>query len=507
MRIKSSINNIIFNFGGNIINSLLGFISRTVFIYVLGNAYLGVNGLISNILSMLSLTELGVGTAITFSLYKPIAENNENKIAGIMEFYKKVYRYIGIFIFIIGLIIMPFLKYIIKDYNIIKENINIIYFLYLINTMYTYLFTYKRTLIVADQKAYKIVPFTTIFRVMTILSQIVILITTRNFIAYLIVQIITTLIENICINGYIDKNYPVLKKCNEKIDNSELKVISKNIKAMMLHKIGDFCINSTDNIIISAFVNIVAVGIYSNYLMLIGMINQFVMIFFNSLTASLGNLIAKESKEKSFEIFNIMNFIGFWIYGFVAVCFYNLINPFITLWIGKENLLDEKIVVVIIINYFLTGMRVPVATIKSAAGLYSDDKYVPIIQSLINLVFSIILVQKWGLIGVFVGTLISSISLPCWYRPILIYKKIFKKSYIGYFINYVKYICILILNIFISKSLIRVISFELNWFIFSIMIIICLLIPNVTIILFYKKTKEFKYILDIVKRSIKWTRK
>lgn len=505
MRTKASINNIVFNLGGNVVNSLLMFVSRTVFISTLGTTYLGVNGLLTNILSMLSLTELGVGTAISFSLYKPIAEKDDKKIISIMAFYKKAYRYIGLFVFISGLIVMPFLKYIIKDYKVV-DNLYIIYFLYLLNTAYTYLFTYKRTLITADQKGYKLVPFTTIFKVITIILQIIVLVLTKSFILYLVVQLITSLLENIVVNRYIDKKYPILNNKSEKIEEKELKVIVKNIKAMMFHKIGDFCINSTDNIVISAFINITAVGIYSNYLMIINMINQFVMIFFNSLTASLGNLIAQEGREKNFKIFNIIDFMGFWIYGFVTVCFYNLMNPFITLWIGSQNLLSKGIVIVVILNYYLTGMRVSVSTVKGAAGLYDDDKYIPIIQSVINLVVSLILVQKIGLVGVFIGTLISSVVLPCWYRPMLIYKKIFKVSPLEYFIKYLKYLIIVVINILITSTLINLTCSTLNIFTFIIMLLISVIVPNIVILLLFWRSEEFKYLLEtatnILRRKI-----
>ncbi|MFR7935583.1 MAG: lipopolysaccharide biosynthesis protein [Clostridium perfringens] len=495
MRTKASINNIVFNLGGNLINSLLMFISRTVFINTLGTTYLGLNGLLTNILSMLSLTELGVGTAISFSLYKPIAEKDHKKVISIMAFYKKAYKYIGLLVFISGLIVMPFLKYIIKDYNLI-DKLYAIYLLYLVNTAYTYLFTYKRTLITADQKGYKLVPFTTVFKIITIVLQIIVLILTKSFIIYLVIQLITSLFENIVVNIYIDKKYPILNNKSEKIDEHELKVIVKNIKAMMFHKIGDFCINSTDNMIISAFISVTVVGIYSNYLMIINMINQFVMIFFNSLTASLGNLIAQEGKEKNFKIFNIIDFIGFWIYGFVTVCFYNLMNPFITLWVGPQNLLSKEIVIVVILNYYLTGMRVSVSTIKGAAGLYDDDKYIPIIQSVINLVISLVLVKKIGLMGVFVGTLISSVVLPCWYRPMLIYKKIFKESQIKYFVKYFKYLFIVVINVLVTSTLINLTCSTLNIFTFIIMVLISGLVPNIIIILIFWKSEEFKYLLD-----------
>lgn len=269
MRLKNTLNNIAFGLGGTLITTLLGFISRTVFINTLGVTYLGVNGLMISLLSMLSLAELGVGTAITFSLYKPLAEKDTEKVNTLMAFYKKFYRIIGLIIFALGLLFMCFLKYIVQDAHGIS-NLYLIYFIFLVDTSYTYFFSYKRTLITADQKAYLLVPFTAGFYSLMVAARIAVLILFQNYIIYLLIQLVVGLAENIFINRYIDRKYTFLKdKSEQKIPKSEMAVITKNVKAMFLHRLGDYAVNGTDNIIISAFVSVTVVGLYSNYLLVI----------------------------------------------------------------------------------------------------------------------------------------------------------------------------------------------------------------------------------------------
>lgn len=503
MRTKKSLNNIVFITLGNLINSILAFLCRTIFISVLGSTYLGVNGLIGNVLSMLSLTELGVSSAISFSLYKPLANNEEDKITSLMQFYKKAYRVIGFIVFGLGILIMPFLSFMIKGGEQI-ENLYLIYFIYLINTAYSYLFSYKRTLITADQKAYKLVPFTTGFKIFGIVLQILSLIIFKSFIVYLLAQMIGLFVENLAINRYLNKEYPILLRSDcEKVEKKELSVIVRNIKAMMIQKIGEFCINSTDNFIISYFINITMVGIYSNYLMIINIMSQFVMIFYSSITASLGNLIVTESREKRFEIFKVIDFLSFWIYGFISVGFYNLMNSFIELWIGKEHLLSQEVVIVITLNYYLMGIMMSIISVKGAAGLYNEDKYVSIIQAIINLICSIVLVKYIGIIGVFLGTLISILILPSWYRPLIVYKNIFKRSVIEYYARHILYFFIVIFSVFITSSIINYVTVNLTWINFIINMIISFIIPNVLILLLFWRTEEMKYLRFIIKGIIK----
>mgnify|MGYP002582582604 CR=1 FL=1 len=282
-------------------------------------------------------------------------------------------------------------------------------------------------------------------------NDIIFLIITKNFIIYLIVQFVVLFLQRVITNRYITKKYKNIDfNSKVKLDNEDKTNIVKNVKAMFFHKIGEYCINSTDNLIISAFININTVGFYSNYLTVINLLNTFIMMIYNGITASLGNLIVRESYEKKEQIFKIMNFLAFIIYGYCAVCLINLFNIFINIWIGEKYCLEFPIVLMIIINFYLTGMRVPSGIMKSAAGLFDVDKFTPLIQAIINLIVSIILVQKIGLIGVLIGTFISSIVIPCWQRPYLVYKYVLKKSSKQYFIEYLKNIIIIVISTSIS---------------------------------------------------------
>ena len=503
MRTRNSIINFLSGVGSTLISNLLTFISRTIFIQILGSSYLGVNGLLTNVLSMLSLEELGVGTAINFSLYKPLAEKDDEKIVTLMAFYKKAYQIIGIIVFILGLVLMMFLDFFIKDPGDI-EHIKLIFLIYLINTSYSYFMNYKVTLLTADQKGYLLTKVNILFNFITVIAQIIVLIFTGNYILYLLSNMLMLFLQRLYTNNKITKLYPVLEiKATNKLPKEELAIIIRNVKAMMFHKLGDYCINGTDNIIISTFINISVVGIYSNYNMVITMVNGFIILFFNSITASMGHLIATETDERKLEIFKIINFIGFWLFGFATIAFYNLLNPFIELWLGNDYLISKHILVIILLNYYLTGMRVPVHTVKAAAGLYDEDKYTPLIQSFVNLSVSIVLVQEWGLAGVFMGTLVSSIILPCWQRPYIVYKYVFKKSPFQYYTRYLSYFSVVIITTLGVSCICDNYLFNTTYINFLIRMIICTVIPNIIFALIFAKTSEFNYLVSIIQKVIK----
>ena len=503
MRTKNSILNISTNIVITVMKTFMTFIVRTIFIKILGQTYLGVNGLLTNVLSMLSLAELGIGTAINFSLYKPLAENDNIKISKLMTFYKKSYRIIAFIVCIIGIILFFFLDVIIKDADNI-QNLNIIYFLFLANTVFTYLISYKETLITADQKAYKLTKINFIFTILVNVGQVIVLLITKNFIFYLLAQLLISYIQKVFINRYITKQYKEINfNCKEKLDKKDLNQIITNVKAMFFHKIGDYCINGTDNIIISSFIGINTVGIYSNYLTIINMFNTFINLIYNGMTASLGNLIVTENREKQYGVFRQIDFIGFLIYSTCTIGLLNLINPFIMLWIGNEYVLSMSIVIAIVVNFFITGMRIPVATIKNAAGLYHQDRFTPIMQSIINLIFSIILVKWIGLLGVVLGTIISGIAIPCWQRPYIIYRYIFKRNVREYAFIYAKYIVVLLFSSAITAILFKIFSFETTIITFLLMGILCLLVHFSVVWIFYRKDPEMKYTLDLRKNIMK----
>lgn len=505
-RTNNSVLNISSNFIVLIMKTLFTFITRTIFIHCLGKEALGINGLFTNVLSMLSLAELGIGQAINFSLYKPLSVKDKDKVSRLMSFYKKVYRIIGSIVILLGIIMIPFLKYVVKDIGTIN-NVYVIYILYLLNTGSTYFISYKETLIIADQKKYKLTLIETLFTIALNILQILFLIITKNFIVYLSIQFLVTLIQRIITNVYITSKYSFINfNSKNKIDKEDKATISKNVKAMFFHKIGDYCINGTDNIIISSFINITTVGLYSNYLTIINLINSIVATIYNGLTASLGNLIVTESSDKRYLVFNKMNFISFLLHGYTFVVLINIFNDFITIWAGSDYVLNFNMVLCILISFYLTGMRVPCSITKSAAGLYDIDKFTPIIQAFTNLIVSIVLVKKIGLLGVIIGTIISSIVLPSWQRPYIVYKYVLNRSPKEYFVAYLKYVIIICIASLITLFLFSIISF--NNLIVTIIVktIVVTLVFMLLVFIIFKNKEEYKYIKKII-RSILNARK
>lgn len=504
MRINNIFKNINVSFLYSFLNLIFSFILRTIFIHKLGTEYLGLNSILANILSMLSIAELGIGSAIGFSLYKPISQNNTKKINALMQYYKKSYQIIGFVILVLGICLVPFLDAFITNITA-YDYIYFIYLLYLLNTVIGYFFTYKRTLIIANQKNYVLTKYLMIFKLITYFSQMFILIFTSNYILYIIAQFTISLLENLYVNYQINKQYPYLNnKEVEELTKEEKSVITKNVKAMLFHKIGDYCINSTDNLIIAHFINITIVGIYSNYYTLIYNVNQFLTLIFQAASASFGNLIASTDKNTVYTRFKTFNFLAFWLFGFATLCLYFLMTPFIEhIWLGKDYVISNSVIMIVMLNFFFVSMRVPLGIVKSAAGVYDQDKFIPFLQSLVNLIVSIVLVQKYGLVGVFIGTLASSVLVVFVARPYVVYKYVFEKPLINYFKLFFQYFFSLLFYAFFIHIIFNYIYLSNEVFNFIFKCIILCIIPNVLNYLFFRNTDEFKDLINMGKRILK----
>ena len=496
MRTKNSIKNIYISILTQIIITLLGFVSRKVFLDSLGTEYLGVNGLLSNVLSMLSLVEGGIGTSIVYNLYKPLAENDEPRIIALVQLYKKLYGILAIIIFGLSLTLYPFLGILIKDGSTISS-INIIYFIFVFKNMISYLNAHKWSLINADQKGYILAKYNLIFSVVTTISKIIVLLITNNYILFLLIEAAIFIIQNLWNGKVVNERYSYIRTKKKYIVEKDVKNnLITNVKALFLHNIGSYCIFGTDNILISAFISVKAVGLYSNYTMIISQLSSLLTPILGGIGASVGNLIATESKEKSYEVFNVTYFVNFWIYSVCVIFLYNLLEPFIEWWLGSGLLLDKLTFLTVLINFYISGMRNSIITFKSKAGIFDNDKYIPLIESLINLGSSIILVNYFGLAGIFMGTTISTITMPLWIQAKLVYNNIFNKSVKKYFEKYVIYLIITILVGSLTTYICSLISF--NGFISLIVKgVICMVIPNIIYLIIFYRTKELQQILNI----------
>jgi O-antigen/teichoic acid export membrane protein len=450
-RTANSIRNAGVSIFSNILVIVLGFIVRTVFIRTLSTEYLGVNGLFTNILTIFSLAELGIGNAIIYQLYKPLAYQDEEKVNSLMGFYGNTYKVIALVVAGMGLLVLPFLDIIIKSPPQIVENIRIVYLLYLTNSVFTYLFIYKKSLLVADQKEYIAEVIKIIKTILLSVAQILILLIYKNFMLYLVIQMVATLIHNIVISFLVDKKYVYTSKESKKLDKEEKSIIFKDVRALFLYKISNIIINSTDNIVLSAFVGISPVGLYSNYYLIIQSVYTLTKSPLRALTASIGHLNATEDKEKQYLIYNTTNFVASWLYGMVFICFFILLDPFIVLWIGESYLLERNVVIILLINFYFLGVTGVYNIFRNTFGLFVQGQIRPLIASIINIGFSLLLVQYYSTLGVFFGTLIAYLSFSVWYDPYIVHKHAFKRSVVPFYIKTLFYLAtIIIINIVVN---------------------------------------------------------
>ncbi|MGG2088593.1 oligosaccharide flippase family protein [Priestia aryabhattai] len=502
MRTEQSIKNIFISIFSQLIIVALGFISRKVFLDSLGVNYLGVNGLLTNVLSMMALVEGGIGLSIVYNLYKPLAEDDRKKVIALVQLYKRVYGILAIIVFLISVCLYPFLGNLIKDSKSIS-NISIIYFLFVLKNIVSYLNAHKWSLINADQKGYVLMRIELLFQVTTTLAKILILITTENYIFYLLIELLIYIIQNVVNGAIVNKRYVYIKtKVKHSLDRDTKDNLVKNVKALFLHNLGGFLVFGTDNILISSFISIGTVGLYSSYTMITQQLSSLVNPLLGGIGASVGNLIATEGSEKNYSIFKVAYLMNFWVYSFCVIFLYNLLEPFINLWLGEGYLLDKLSFILILINVYLTGMRTAISTFKNKAGLFVQDKYAPLLEGLINLIFSLILVKYLGLAGIFLGTAISTISTVLWIQPVIVYKNVFKKSVWSYFKNYSFYALLTIGTCFITTIACNNFVEGGNFISLLLKGIICLVIPNSIYVILFFKTAEFQYLTNILKSNL-----
>lgn len=499
MRTKNSIKNIIVTMIGQFVGIILQFVSRKVFITMMSSSLLGVNSIFANILSILSLAEMGIGTTITFSLYKPLSLGDKEEIKSIMRFYRDVYRIIALIVSILGIGIVFFFPLFIKE-NI--QNLYLYYFLYLASTIVSYLCAYKRTLIIADQKAYISSLYRYAYIIILNIVQIIVLIKTQSYILYLAVQIILSWLENILISKHVDFLYPYLKEKTIKLNTVKQKEIFKNIKAMLFHRIGSVVVTNTDNILLSAIVGLKSVAVYANYQLVFSGLKTVLTQMFSSVTASVGNLMVEREKDYCYKLYKSIILVTFWIYGVISICLMLLLNDLIRVWVGNEFVENMFYVFILISNFFILGIREPTNIFKNSVGLFWNDRYKAIIEAVVNIVLSIIFGLLIGSEGIFLATLISCVFIPFWVEPYVLYKYYWKKPLFDYFKILMKYIIFLII-ILLPQYFIGNHFIVGNWFQLIVKALVFFAFNNALFFLFVFKSKDFKLVFNLIKNVIK----
>ena len=408
--------NTIFGMAGLFCSLVVTFATKSVFVRLLGAEYNGVNGLFSNILQVLNLAELGFATSVAYALYKPLKDGDERTTAALMNFFAKIYRIIAVVVTAVGCCCIPFLQYLIaEDISELSFSLNELrgYFaMYLASTVCSYLLAYKRTIITADQNNYLVTNVDNICNIMLNIVQIVLLLIYKNFYAYLATMIAKTIINNLILHLIAGKKYPYLRTYRkEKLAQTEKSAIFKNVQAAFLHKIGSVVIFSTTSIIISAFVSLIDAGKYSNYVMIVTGVNNFINIVFTSVTASIGNLCVDESEDRQYAVFKKVQYLALFSGVFSYICFVALFNPFIAIWVGEDMVMSMWVVFAISLNAMVGYLRKAVNTFKDAKGMFRNDWYKPLLEAAVGIGLAIGLSYVWGTFGVVMGYTLATICI------------------------------------------------------------------------------------------------
>lgn len=496
-RTKNTTKNVLSGLTNKVILLLLSFVSRKVFINYIGVEYLGINSLFANILTILSLADMGFGIAMSYSYYKPLANRDEKMLAALVQFYKKIYNIIAIIVTAVGICFIPFLKYIVNTDSQI-DHLYIYYLIALSNTVISYLFVYKSNMISADQKSYLVNKIQLWVNFSKTVIQMICVIIFKNYTIYASLDVLATLVNNLVISHFADKLYPFINNKNvEPLDSLSKKSIYTNLKSVFLYKFSASIMSGTDSIIMSSIVGTAVVGMYTNYLTITSQITSFVQIVFSSFTASIGNLVIEDRDQKNYQVFRVMQMVSHVMSGVIAVCLLSLANEFIVLWLGPEFNMGELMAVAITANTYFTISLQPIWSYREATGLYNKTKYVMVVTALLNIVLSIIMGIVMGAPGIIFATVISRILTYFWYEPYLVYKLYFQHSSKEYYFDYIVSIALIVVAYRLSSYFYSMVSLS-GWFAWIIHALISGLVTFLLYFARYGWTKEFKTLIEKV---------
>lgn len=497
-RTKRSILNVAVMFATNVIILGTAFLVQRVFISSLGSDYNGINGLFTSIISMMSLTDLGIGSAIIYHLYKPAAESDYKTINALLRFYKTSYIIISAVVLLIGIIIMIFLPYFIGTVKI-NDNLYLIFFLFLADCLVSYFLSYKKSLLYAYQMNYILDGTHFVFYMIQNGAQLFVLYYFNSYVLFLIIKTLSKYIENITISFYIKKRYPfTVKKQVNTLDKTIKEDIIIKVKALLFHRLGKLIITGSDSLVITGVLGITQMSLFTNYQLIIGGITALLNKIFETLTSSVGNFLLDSKKETRYVIYRNIDFLNFWVFGCAAVVLYTGIQPLMILWVGEKYLFSKGVLFWLLIKFYQEGMRASVITFKDAAGIYYQDRYIPIIESLINIIVSLCLAWKMGIKGVFLGTVISSIVVYFYSFPKYVCKPLFQMNWNQYVWKTIQHLFVVIgcmhlaqfgCNQIVGKNLMwnMILSSILSVFIFHFFLFAI-----------YFHSKEMKYFINLV---------
>lgn len=490
-RTYHSAHNIVMGLANRIVTALLTFVGRQIFLQILSLDYLGINGLFVDVLKMLTLADLGFATAMNYSFYKPLAENDERKLAGLIHFYKRVYNIIALVVAVLGVALTPFLHIFVKLQSDIPY-LEAYYLIALANTVVSYLFVYKASIITADQKGYLISQYAMGISILNLVAQIVVLYLTHNYMLYCSVTFFTTLLNNLIVSAVANKHYPFIRN-RESISKEEKQQIFTNLKSVFLYKLSTVIISGTDNILISILVGTMFVGKYSNYNVAVTNLSHIAFILFNSLTPSIGNLIVKDAPQKRFSVFRVIMVVSFWISNFFIFCLYFLMDDFIVLWLGPEYIFGMPTKIAILLNFYLLLAHYPVLSFREATGLYQKTKYVMLCAAGLNIALSIALGIPFGVAGIILASFIAKLATFFWYEAKILFRSFFDQPVGNYFWRHILNFLLLAVCILACERLLPLMPCT-RWWDWLWHAVLYALIINFVCLLRFCRTAEFQQV-------------
>ncbi|MDC7294822.1 hypothetical protein NXH67_14995 [Butyrivibrio sp. DSM 10294] len=502
-RSKRTVQNMSMGFIYQFTSMLLSFVSRTVFIRTLGDEYLGLNGIFGDVLTLLSMADLGFSTAMAYSFYKPLAEHDEDKIRSLVTFYKKIYNTIALAVLGLGLCCIPFLRFIVNTEKDI-DHLEIYYLFSLAGVVTSYLFVYKTTLLTADQKNYKVTNIRMVTNFVKVVLQILVLYFFRNYILYLAIGTGMGIINNLIASKKAESEYPYIRnlKVQRGVDKQLKDSIVDNMKSVFIYKVSTTVFSATDNIIISMVISTAMVGLYSNYLMLSHKLLLIEQIIFSAMTASIGNVIASEKSEKRYQVFQSIQSMSFIFCGIITTCYCIMADDLVRIWLGDSHRLPMLLVIAVSLNTFLACALQPLWSYRDASGLYRKTKYIMLVATIENIVLSVVLGKLIGVAGVIFASAIARLTTYFWYEPKLLFREYFERSARSYFLDMLK-------NLLLSVAVVGTVYFVSskfyvdNWFTLFVKGAIVGVICTMIFVSVYYKTEGAQNIIRKVKGYIR----
>lgn len=496
-RTKNATRNIIFGVILKVYQTVIPFLMRTAMIYLMGVQYLGLNSLFTSILQVLNLAELGVGSAMIYSMYKPIAEDNNATICALMNLYRTYYRGIGLVIATVGAILTPFIPKLISGDVPNEINIYVLYLLNLGATVLSYwLYAYKNSILQAHQRTDIVSRVTLVTNTIQYAFQLLVLWLFRDYYLYVIVMLAAQALTNIATAVVADKLYPQFKPFGD-VSEKERKTINRKIRDLFTSKIGAIIYDSADTIVISAFLGLTILAVYQNYFYILSAITGLITVAFSSCTAGIGNSIVTETKEKNYDDLNKFTFIICWVAGFCAVCLLCLYQPFMELWVGRDLMLPLNAVICFVVYFFVRQLNNLFNTYKDASGMWHEDRFRPLISALTNLVLNLILVKFIGIYGILISTVVAILFVGMPWLLHNLFTVIFDIKNLWFFLKKLSFYCAVVFgSCVVSYCICSFIHFGI---IVTLILrgVLCIIIPNLIYYFSYKRTKEYQGFLRL----------